>query len=46
MTAAMSIEAYRGSASPFKKELHEIRPFEGSKKVAARMLKFLKDQKI
>jgi histidine ammonia-lyase len=26
MTAAMSIEAYRGSASPFKKELHEIRP--------------------
>jgi histidine ammonia-lyase len=42
MTAAMSIEAYRGSASPFKKELHEIRPFEGSKKVAARMLKFLK----
>ena len=42
MTAAMSLEAYRGSASPFKKELHEIRPFEGSKKVAARMLKFLK----
>ncbi|MFW2136817.1 histidine ammonia-lyase [Chryseobacterium sp. TY4] len=42
MTAAMSLEAYRGSASPFKKELHEIRPFSGSKKVAARMLKFLK----
>lgn len=42
MTAAMSLEAYRGSASPFKKELHEIRPFAGSKKVAARMLKFLK----
>ncbi|KFE99458.1 histidine ammonia-lyase [Chryseobacterium formosense] len=43
MTAAMSLEAYRGSASPFKKELHDIRPFEGSKKVAARMLKFLKN---
>src|SRR5690606_1515301 len=43
MAAAMSLEAYRGSASPFKKELHEIRPFEGSKKVAARMLKFLKN---
>ncbi len=43
MTAAMSLEAYRGSASPFKKELHEIRPFAGSKKVAARMLKFLKN---
>lgn len=43
LTAAMSIEAYRGSSSPFKKELHEIRPFNGSKKVAARMLKFLKN---
>ena len=45
LTAAMSLEAYRGSASPFKKELHEIRPFSGSKKVAARMLKFLKGSK-
>lgn len=43
LTAAMSLEAYRGSASPFKKELHEIRPFEGSKKVAARMVKFLEN---
>ena len=43
MAAAMSIEAYRGSASPFKKQLHDIRPFSGSKKVAARMLKFLKN---
>lgn len=43
LTAAMSLEAYRGSASPFKKELHEIRPFAGSKKVAARMVKFLKN---
>lgn len=43
LTAAMSLEAYRGSASPFKKELHEIRPFEGSKKVAARMLMFLEN---
>lgn len=43
LAAAMSLEAYRGSASPFRKELHEIRPFAGSKKVAARMLKFLKN---
>ncbi len=43
LTAAMSLEAYRGSASPFKKELHDIRPFVGSKKVAARMVKFLKN---
>ena len=43
LAAAMSLEAYRGSASPFRKELHEIRPFNGSKKVAARMLKFLRN---
>ena len=43
LTAAMSVEAYRGSASPFKKELHDIRPFDGSKHVASRMRKFLKN---
>lgn len=43
LSAAMSLEAYRGSASPFKKELHQLRPFKGSKKVAARMVKFLED---
>ena len=43
LSAAMSLEAYRGSASPFRKELHDIRPFVGSKKVAARMVKFLKN---
>ena len=43
MTAAMTVEAYQGSASPFRRELHEIRPFEGSKKVAARMVKFLEN---
>lgn len=41
MTAAMSIEAYHGSDSPFRKELHEIRPFDGSQKVAERMRMFL-----
>lgn len=41
IAAAMSIEAYRASATPFRKELHEIRPFAGSKKVAARVLNFL-----
>ncbi|MGZ5284451.1 MAG: histidine ammonia-lyase [Kaistella sp.] len=43
LTAAISLEAYRGSASPFRKELHEIRPFDGSIKVAARMLRFLEN---
>lgn len=42
LAAAFSLEAYQGSASPFKKELHEIRPFRGSRLVAKRMLKFLK----
>src|SRR5690606_12679596 len=43
LVAAMSLEAYRGSSSPFRKELHEIRPFEGSRKSASRMLKFLEN---
>jgi len=34
---AMSIEGYQGSASPFKSQLHEIRPFKGNIKVAKRM---------
>ena len=42
LSAAFSLEAYQGSASPFKKELHEIRPYKGSKLVARRMQKLLK----
>jgi len=37
VAGAMSIEAYQGSESPFKKELHIIRPFKGNLKVAERM---------
>ncbi len=37
VAGAMSIEGYQGSESPFKKELHKIRPFKGTKKVAKRM---------
>lgn len=40
LAAALSLEAYQGSASPFRKELHEIRPFDGSREVAER-LRFL-----
>jgi histidine ammonia-lyase (EC 4.3.1.3) len=43
ISGAMSIEGYKGSASPFKKELHNIRPFKGSKKVAKRMRKLFKN---
>ena len=37
VSGAMSIESYMGGRSPFKEELHKIRPFKGSLKVAERM---------
>ena len=37
LSGAMSIEGYRGSQSPFRKELHNIRPYRGNLKVAERM---------
>lgn len=43
VSAAMSLEGFQGSSSPFKKELHKIRPFKGSLKVAKRMRMLLKD---
>ena len=42
VAGAMSIEGYQGSASPFTKELHEIRPFKGTKLVAQRMRRMLR----
>jgi histidine ammonia-lyase len=43
VAGAMSIEGYKGSASPFKKALHTIRPFKGNLKVAKRMRMLFKD---
>ena len=37
LSGAMSIEGYRGSESPFRKELHAIRAYKGTIKVAKRM---------
>ncbi|WP_339655595.1 histidine ammonia-lyase [Flavobacterium frigidarium] len=37
IAGAMSIEGYKGSSSPFREELHQIRPFKGSIHVASRM---------
>ncbi len=37
VSGAMSLEGFQGSASPFKEALHNIRPFKGNLKVAARM---------
>ncbi|APS38609.1 histidine ammonia-lyase [Salegentibacter sp. T436] len=43
VAGAMSLEGFQGSAAPFKKALHEIRPFPGNLKVAKRIRKLLKD---
>jgi len=45
VSGAMSIEGYKGSASPFKKSLHIIRPFKGNLKVSKRMRMLFKDSK-
>ena len=37
LSGAMSLEGYKGSESPFKPELHTIRPFKGTQHVAERM---------
>ncbi|NOX48884.1 MAG: histidine ammonia-lyase [Chlorobi bacterium] len=43
LAGAMSIEGYKGSASPFKESLHTIRPYKGTLKVAKRMRMMFKD---
>ena len=43
VAGAMSIEGMQGSGSPFRPELHEIRPFAGNIEVAARMRRLFKD---
>ncbi len=41
VAGAMSIEGYQGSSSPFRDELHRIRPFKGTIEVAERMFMLL-----
>ena len=43
LAAAMSLEGFQGSLAPFKKELHELRPYAGNKKVASRIRSLLKN---
>ncbi|WBX73193.1 histidine ammonia-lyase [Tenacibaculum pacificus] len=45
ITGAMTLEGYSGNVSPFKEELHLIRPFKGNLKVAKRMRMLLKNSK-
>ena len=42
LAGAMSLEGYKGSESPFKPELHTIRPFKGTQLVAERMRMLVK----
>ncbi len=41
LSGSMSLEGYQGSASPFRAELHELRPFDGCVAVATRIRSFL-----
>lgn len=43
IAGAMTLEGFQGSASPFREELHTIRPFKGNLKVAERIRMLLKD---
>ena len=43
LSGAMSIEGFQASASPFKKQLHEIRPYKGTIEVAKHMRNLLAD---
>jgi histidine ammonia-lyase len=43
LSGAMSIEGFQGSSSPFREELHLIRPFKGNLIVAERMRMLLAD---
>lgn len=41
VVGTMSLEGYQGSSSPFRSELHDLRPFAGSLKVAERIRQLL-----
>ncbi len=43
---AMSLEGILGSSSPFREELHELRPYDGSKHVAYRLRTLLKNSEM
>jgi histidine ammonia-lyase len=41
VSGAMSLEAFQGSAAPFREDLHQIRPYPGNLLVARRMRQLL-----
>ncbi|HAC14361.1 MAG TPA: histidine ammonia-lyase [Bacteroidetes bacterium] len=46
VVGAISLEALKGSAAPFDKRLHEIRPFKGNQLVAQRLRNLLYDSEV
>jgi len=46
VVGTMSLEAYSGLKSPFRRELHEVRPYQGTKLVAQRIQKLLEGSEI
>ena len=46
LIAAMMIEGQQGSASPFREDLHQLRPYRGNLHVAKRIAGLLKGSKI
>lgn len=46
VVGTMSLEAFNGLKSPFMKELHEVRPYKGTKLVAERITKLLEGSEI
>ena len=46
LVGAMSLEALLGSAKPFMKELHDLRPYQGTRLVAHRLMILLKESEI
>jgi histidine ammonia-lyase len=42
----LMLEGLKGSSSPFIKDLHDVRPFDGNRYVAERIRTFLKDSEI
>lgn len=46
LIGSMMLDALKGSLSPFKSELHKIRPFKGTRKVAKNIRKYLRGSEI
>jgi len=46
ITSAISIDALKGSTTPFDPRIHELRPYEGQKYVAAKILEYMEGSEI